>query len=106
MQITDKNFEDEVVKFNGTVLVDFFAEWCGPCKLLGPIIKELAKYYEKDVNIKIVKMNIDENPETAQKYNVVSIPTMIIFKSGEKKNELMGVQSKEALTEVVDNISK
>lgn len=106
MLTTDKTFKDDVESFSGVVLVDFFAEWCGPCKMLSPIIEELTKDYEKDDTVKVLKVNIDENAETAKKYNVVSIPTLIIFKSGVKVKELVGVQSKEALAEAIAEASK
>ena len=93
MQFTDQNFETEVLKSDVPVLVDFFAEWCGPCRMLGPIIEELTEEM-KDKKVKIGKINIDEAPETAKKYNVMSIPTIIIFKNGEPVEKMSGVQNK------------
>ena len=98
---TDQNFEAEVLKSEMPVLADFWAPWCGPCKLLGPIIEELAKEYAD--KIKIGKLNVDENQETAQKYNVMSVPTLLLIKGGEVKETLVGVQSKEALKEKLDS---
>ena len=100
MIFTDDNFEEEVLKADGPVLVDFFAEWCGPCKMLGPIIEELAGEYEGKV--KIGKCDVDAAPQTAGKYGVQSIPTLIFFKGGEAVDKLMGFQSKEALKEKLD----
>jgi thioredoxin 1 len=96
---TDANFADEIKE--GVVLVDFFATWCGPCKMLAPIIEELAEEYEGKV--KLGKLDVDENPETAGKFGVQSIPTVIIFKDGEEADKMMGFQSKEVLKERIDN---
>lgn len=96
---TDANFNDEIKE--GVVLVDFFATWCGPCKMLAPVIEELAAEYEGKV--KVGKLDVDENPETAGKFGVQSIPTIIIFKDGEEADKVMGFQSKEALKERIDN---
>lgn len=103
MQFTDQNFEQEVLKSNVPVLVDFFADWCGPCKMMEPIVEELAKELEGK-SIKIGKLNVDEAPETAQKYNVMSIPTLIIFKNSEPVETLTGLQPKEALTEKLEKM--
>ena len=93
--VTDQNFEAEVLKSELPVLVDFFAEWCGPCKMLVPIIDELTTEYEG--KWKIVKCNIDDAPETAKKYAVQSIPNLKFFKGGEITDEAVGFQSKDAL---------
>ena len=95
VKFTDDNFEAEVLKSDLPVLVDFFAEWCGPCKMMAPVIEELANEYEG--KWKIGKINIDENPEAAQKYGVQSIPTLKIFKGGEVVDQVVGFQSKDAL---------
>jgi len=95
LELTDKNFEDEVIKSDKVTLVDFWAPWCGPCQMMGPIIEDLAK--EKEGKFKIGKLNVDENPETAKKFGIMSIPTMIIFKDGKEVKQLIGVQSKESL---------
>jgi thioredoxin 1 len=93
--INDSNFESEVLKSEQVVLVDFFAEWCGPCKLQGPIVDELAS--EMAGKAKVGKLNVDEAQVTGQKYGVMSIPTIIIFKGGEAKKTLVGLQTKETL---------
>ena len=102
MQITTQNFKQEVEDFSGVVLVDFFAEWCGPCRTLGPIVEELAKDYEGNDNVKVVKINIDEENEIAAKFNVMSIPTLILFKAGAQVETLVGVKSKDELKELID----
>ncbi len=102
-QFTDQNFEQEVLKSESPVLVDFWAVWCGPCQMMGPVIDELAE--EMKDKYKIGKLNVDENRETASKYGVMSIPTLIIFKSGEEVKQLVGVQSKESLKEELEKIN-
>ena len=92
---TDNNFEIEVLQSDKPVLVDFFATWCGPCRMQGPIIEELA--VEMGNKVKIGKMDVDQNPQIAQKYGIMSIPTIIIFKDGEIKETLVGLQTKEIL---------
>jgi thioredoxin 1 len=93
--ITDKNFEAEVIKADKPVLVDFWAVWCGPCQIQGPIVEEVAKLMEGKA--KIGKMDVDQNPNTAQKFQVMSIPTLMIFKGGQPVKQFVGVQSKETL---------
>ncbi len=102
LQVNDQNFEAEVLQFSGPVLVDFYAEWCGPCKMQGPIIDELAKDLEGS-EFKVAKLNVDEANATAGKYNIMSIPTLIIFKNGEPAETLMGLQSKESLKEKLES---
>jgi len=101
MQLTNQNFKQEVEDNKGLVLVDFSALWCGPCKLMEPIIDELAEEY-KDKDILISKLDIDEGAEVAEKYNVMSVPTFILFKGGEVVEQLTGYQSKEALEELIN----
>lgn len=99
--IFDKNnFKAEVENFSGLVLVDFFATWCGPCQLMSPIIEEIVKE-NKDNNVKIGKLNIDENQEIAIQYDVMSIPTFIIFKNGKVVEHKLGYGSKEELEELI-----
>ena len=93
--ITDANFDTEVTTSTMPVLVDFWAVWCGPCQMQGPIVEEVAKTLEGKV--KVGKVNVDENPTVSQKFNIMSIPTIMIFKSGTVVKQLIGVQSKEAL---------
>ena len=93
---TDENFDSEVIKSSIPVLVDFWAPWCGPCRIQGPIIEALAREQEGK-SVKIGKLNVDENPQTAQSYNVMSIPTIIVFKDGQVAQQMVGVQQKDAL---------
>ncbi|MFA5128082.1 MAG: thioredoxin [Patescibacteria group bacterium] len=98
---TDSNFEAEVLKSDVPVLVDFWAPWCGPCQMMGPIVDELAKDYEGK-NIKIGKLNVDENMEVAGKWEVMSVPTFIVFKNGAPVDTLNGGLQKEKLMEMID----
>jgi len=100
--VKDENFDAEVLKSDKPVLVDFYAEWCGPCKMMSPIIDELAKEY--DGKIKIVKLNVDENQMTAGKYQVMSIPTLFIFKNGEIVEQMVGYQDKSALVARIEGV--
>lgn len=102
LQFTNQNFNQEVLKSDQPVLVDFFADWCGPCQMVAPIIEELAKEYEGKA--KIGKVNVDDQKELAQKYGVMSIPTIILFKNGEAIETLVGSQTKERLKELLDKI--
>ena len=99
-QFTDANFKKEALEADMPVLVDFYADWCGPCKMMAPIIDELAKEY--DGGVKIGKLNVDNNPDTARHYRVMSIPTMIIFKNGAAVDTVVGAVSKNALKEKLD----
>lgn len=92
-KLTDNNFEQEVLNNKGTVLVDFWAEWCGPCRALGPKLEELAS--ELSGQVKIMKLNVDENRESAAKYGVRSIPMMLIFKDGQPVEQMIGNLPKE-----------
>lgn len=95
----DDNFEQEVIKSDIPVLVDFYADWCGPCKMMSPVVEQIAAEYAGKV--KVGKINVDESQKTAQKYNVMSIPTFIVFKNGEATETLVGAVSKEALVEKI-----
>jgi len=101
MQFTDANFNTEVLESKTPVLVDFWASWCGPCKLLGPLVEELAVEY-KDKPIKIGKMEVDENEQTPPQYQVMSIPTLIFFKDGKPVQQMVGMQTKADLKEAID----
>lgn len=101
MILTDQNFNDQVEKNQSLVLVEFFAPWCGPCKMMVPIIKELIEEY-KDKDIVIGKLNVDENTEIAKKYNIMGIPTFILFKQGKSAEQITGYKSKEDLKELID----
>jgi len=98
--LTDDNFETEVIKSEIPVLVDFWAPWCGPCQMIGPIIEELAAEYSGKA--KIGKLNVDENQVIAGEYKVMSIPTFFIFKGGEVVDQMVGGVTKEKLKEMVD----
>ena len=100
MEFTDQNFDQEVLKSDKPVLVDFWAPWCGPCQAMGPIIEELANEYEGKV--KVGKINVDENAQTAEKYENMSIPSLKIFKGGQVIEELVGMQAKENLKSALD----
>lgn len=91
ISVTADHFEQEVLKTEGIVMVDFWAAWCGPCKMLSPIVDQIA---EEHPEIKVCKVNIDEEPSLAIDYKVMSIPTLLVFKNGEKINMSIGVQSK------------
>ena len=102
MQFTDQNFQQEVEQNQGVVLVDFSAEWCGPCRVMGPIIEELAGEFKDRPGLKIGKLNIDENSAIAEKYGIMSIPTLILFKNGKKTEQLVGLQDKESLKNLIN----
>jgi len=103
MNIGDKNFDKEVLESEEPVLIDFWAPWCGPCKMIAPVIKELEEEYKKK-KIKIFKMNIDKNPKTATQFHVMSIPTILVFVKGKVKKQLVGLQTKEALKKIIDKL--
>ena len=94
-KVSDATFEAEVLKATGPVVVDFWAEWCGPCKMIGPVLDEIAGAMGDKV--KIVKLNVDENPGTASKYGIMSIPTLMIFKNGELASRQVGAAPKQKL---------
>jgi thioredoxin 1 len=95
LDVTDATFEDQVLKSDETILVDFWAEWCGPCRQVDPILKEIAA--EHGEKLTFVKMNVDENPETAAKYQITSIPAMKVYRGGEVVKTVIGAKPKPAL---------
>ena len=95
VKVTDASFEADVLQSAEPVVVDFWAEWCGPCKMIGPSLEELARDYAGKV--KIVKLNVDENPNTAAKYGIMSIPTLLMFKNGEIASRQVGAAPKQKL---------
>ncbi len=99
LELNKDNFKKEVLESAVPVLVDFFAVWCGPCKMMMPIVEELAK--EEGGHFKVAKINVDENNDLAQEYEVMSIPTFIIFKNGKETERVMGAQAKEKLLELL-----
>ncbi|MEA3500918.1 MAG: thioredoxin [Candidatus Marinimicrobia bacterium] len=100
--VTDENFEEEVVKSDIPVLVDFWAEWCMPCKMVDPSLKEIAE--EMDGKLKIVKLNVDNSPQTAGQYGIRSIPSLLIFKSGSVAEQMIGALPKKAIQEKINNV--
>lgn len=96
VNVTDQSFPQEV-EAAGTVLVDFWAPWCGPCKMIAPVLEELSN----ETDIKIAKVNVDENPESASRFGVMSIPTLIVFKDGQPVDKVVGFQSKDALKNIL-----
>ena len=95
----EENFESEVVNSEKTTIVDFYADWCGPCKIMSPVIDKIAE--ENAETIKVGKVNVDENQELAMKYNVMSIPTILVFKNGTISKTFVGVTTKEEIEEVI-----
>lgn len=102
--LTDENFKTEVEDFNGIVLVDFWAEWCTPCRQQGPIIEQLAEELAGDSSVKIAKMDVDAQPHTPQQFGIRSIPTLKFFKNGQVVAELVGVNQKEVLKQAIESL--
>ncbi len=101
-EITDANFQEEVLNSDVPVLVDFWAEWCAPCRLIGPTIEELAGEYEG--RVKIGKMDVDSNPNTPSKFNIRGIPALLVFKNGEVVDSIIGAQPKPAIESRLQNV--
>ena len=102
IQVNDENFDKEVLKSSLPVLVDFWAEWCMPCRMVAPVIDEISKDY--DGRLKVCKLNVDESGSTAGKYSIMSIPTLALFKNGKVVDKIIGAVHKEILTEKINGI--
>ena len=100
LKITADNFKKEVLEESKTVLIDFYADWCGPCKMLAPVLEEIAK--EKN-NTKFVKINVDDAQELAMEYNIMSIPTLVVIKNGKEINRIVGLASKSELMQIINS---
>ena len=98
IKITNENFEEEILKSEKTVLIDFYADWCAPCKMLSPIIEQVA---EENKEIKVVKINVDELQDIAAEYEVMSIPTLVVIKNGQEVNRSIGFVSKSQILELI-----
>lgn len=104
LQLTDASFDKDVLKSSLPVLVDFWAPWCGPCRMLGPIVEEIAKEY--DGKVVVGKMNTDDNPNVASKFNISAIPSMLFFKGGQVVEQMVGVHSKKDIKAKLDGLLK
>ena len=102
LDLSDKTFDKEVLQSRIPVLVDFWAPWCAPCRVVSPIIEELGTEYNE--KIKVTKINVDDNPETASKYSVMSIPSIFIFKNGKPVKTMVGAQGKESFKKEIEEI--
>jgi thioredoxin 1 len=103
LELTNENFSD-VLTENGVSVVDFWAEWCGPCRMLGPIVDEVARGYSDSETVKIGKVNVDENTDLAHKYGIRSIPTILFLKNGELVDKFVGVKTKDEIEEKINSI--
>ena len=99
-KVTDSTFEQEVINAGDSVLVDFWADWCGPCHAISPVIEKLASEYQG--RLRVAKVNVDENPEAPARFGIRSIPTMILLKDGELKEKVVGVQTKSQLNSLIN----
>ncbi len=102
VEVTQTNFETEVLKETRPVLVDFWAPWCMPCKIIAPAVEELA--HEMKGKVKVLKLNVDESPDIATEFSILNIPTLILFKSGKEVSRMMGVNSKEAIASKIKTL--
>jgi thioredoxin 1 len=101
-EVNDKNFETEVIKADVPVLIDFWAPWCAPCRAIGPVVDELAREYSG--KLKVVKMNVDDNPLTPSRYGVRSIPNLLLIKNGQVKDQIVGAVPKQAFVVAIDKV--
>lgn len=99
LKITSKNFKSEVLDSSQKVLIDFYADWCGPCKMMGPVVEEIA---EERSDVKVVKINVDNAEDIAIKYQIMSIPTLVVVKDGQEVNRSIGLISKEKIEELIE----
>ena len=102
LEVSDDNFDAEIMKSDLPVMVDFWAEWCGPCKMVGPVVEELANEYTG--KIKVAKMDVDKNPQTPAKFGIRNIPTLILFKDGEVAQTIVGAQPKSNIEKELKKI--
>jgi thioredoxin 1 len=102
LTLTDQNFQEEIKASQTPILVDFWAEWCAPCRMVAPVLDELAEEY--DGKVRIGKLNVDQNRSMAAQYGVMSIPTLILFKNGELVEQMVGAQPKENLVKVIQSV--
>jgi thioredoxin 1 len=102
IEVTDSTFEEEVIKSDLPVLVDFWAVWCGPCKMIHPIINELAEEY--DGKLKVARLDVDKNNQTASQFRIMSIPSLLFFKGGEKVDQIIGAVPKQQISEKVKSL--
>ena len=100
-EVGDNNFEAEVLKSDKPVLVDFWAAWCAPCRMIAPVVEAIAEEYEGKA--KVLKLNVDENAETSAKYNIRGIPTLLLFKDGVVKEQIVGNTTKSTISKMIDN---
>ncbi len=98
--VSDQDWDTEVLKSETPVLVDFWAEWCGPCRMVGPVVEEIAQ--ERAGELKVVKLNVDDSPDTARKYRVMSIPTIMVFSGGDEKKRIVGARGKSQILAEID----
>jgi thioredoxin 1 len=99
LEVTDKSFEEDVLQAEAPTLVDFWAAWCGPCRMIAPVVEEIAEQYADQ--LQVAKMDVDANPQTPGQLGIMGIPTLILFKNGEEVERVVGFRPKEALEEVI-----
>ncbi|MBN2016490.1 thioredoxin [Candidatus Dojkabacteria bacterium] len=104
IELTSQNFKEEVLDFDGVVVIDFWADWCGPCKMLSPVIEEVSSEFADNEKVKVCKVNVDENSDLAQEYGIMSIPALKFFRGGEIVHELVGLQPRDAIIESLNKL--